>query len=455
MSYFNHSKNDIEKMLSFLGMSNIDELFTSIPEEIQLKRPLKIKGPYPESELVKLSEEIKGSIKTYREIFRGAGAYKHFIPAAVDEITSRAEFYTAYTPYQPEVSQGSLQAIFEYQTMMSELTGLPVSNASMYDGASATAESILMAWRHNKKSTVLISEGIHPEYLQVINTYIRHTGITVHTIPLTRGLTNIEGLKDTVKDDISSIVIQSPNFYGNIEEPGKVKEIFPEASLIYVTNEALSLPVLKKPSDHGADICCGEAQSLGIPLSAGGPYLGFITCSNEYLHTIPGRLVGVTKDSNGKRAYTMTLSAREQHIRRERATSNICSNHALMAIRAVVYMSLMGVTGLRSAALLSIKNAHRLYRALIELKNVEPVYPNTPFFHEFLLKIPLDRKKLTERLERNSYLGPLEISTFPYLKENSTIKNSEEESLYLFNTTELNTEQGIDYLYSAIKESLL
>ncbi len=448
MAYFNHSNQDIQKMLSFLGKEKISDLFVSIPKAIQLETPLKIEGPYSESELINLTEEIKEEIKTYKEIFRGAGAYNHFIPAAVDEITSRAEFYTAYTPYQPEVSQGSLQAIFEYQTMMSELTGLPVSNASMYDGASATAESILMAWRHNKKGTVLISEGLHPEYLQVVNTYIRHTGLTIKTIPLKDGLTDIEKLESTVKDEISSIVIQSPNFYGNIENPTEIKRIFPDASLIYVTNEAISLAVLKKPSDYGADICCGDAQSFGIPISAGGPFLGFITCSQEYIHTIPGRLVGVTKDSNGTRAYTMTLSAREQHIRRERATSNICSNHALMAIRAVVYMSLMGEKGIRSSALLSVKNAHKLYEALKDLRGVESPYPNTPFFHEFLLKIPIDKDKLNKKLEEESYLGPLDLSAIPLFK------HPKNENLYLFNTTELNTERGIDYLYNAIKESL-
>ncbi len=455
MAYFNHSKDDIEKMLNFLGVSGIDELFSSIPENVRLNRPLKIEGPYPESGLINLTEEIKNKVRTYREIFRGAGAYNHFVPAAVDEIISRAEFYTAYTPYQPEVSQGTLQAIFEYQTMMSELTGLPVSNASMYDGASATAESILMAWRYNKKNTVLVSEGLHPEYLQVIETYIRHTGITLETIPLTHGVTDIKNIKRIAKEDIAAVVIQNPNFYGNLENMEDLKDLLPETSFIYVTNEVLSLSVLKKPSDYGADICCGDAQSLGIPMSVGGPFLGFITCSNEYIHTIPGRLVGVTKDSTGKRAYTMTLSAREQHIRRERATSNICSNHALMAIRAVVYMSLMGVEGLKSAALLSVKNAHSLYEKLKRLKNVEPVYPNTPFFHEFLLKLPIDRDKLKQKLETKNYLGPLHLSSIPSLSTASIIRNLKEKNLYLFNTTELNTEEGLDYLYSAIKESLI
>ncbi len=458
MSYLNHSETDIRKMLSFLNKGELSDLFNSIPEEIRLKRELNVEGPKTESQLIQLVEEIKGNIKSYREIFRGAGAYNHFIPAAVDELTSRAEFYTAYTPYQPEVSQGTLQVIFEYQTMMSELTGLPVSNASMYDGASATAESILMAWRHNKKTTVLISDGLHPEYLQTIETYIKHTGITIKRIPIKDGVTNIETLNDINREDISSIVIQNPNFYGNIENLEGIKKNFPSASLIYVTNEALSLSVLKTPAQYGADICCGDAQSLGIPLSAGGPFLGFIVCSNEYIHTIPGRLVGITTDSNGKRAFTMTLSAREQHIRRERATSNICSNHALMAIRAAAYMSLMGEEGIKSAALSSVKNAHKLYNALLEIDGVEAIFHGANFFHEFILKLRVKENELNEKLEKESFLGPLNISKMPSLTkasvlESSPIKLGKGETLYLFNTTELNTERGIDFLYSAIKES--
>ncbi len=445
MSYHNHSIRDEEKMLKFLGLDSIDSLFSSIPEPLRLKDDLAIEGPLNESQLVSEFESIASDVLTFRESFKGAGAYNHFIPAAVDEVTSRQEFYTAYTPYQPEVSQGTLQTIFEYQTMMCDLTGLDVSNASMYDGASATAESILMAMRFNKRKKVLISSGLHPEYIETVKTYLRNTELEVELIPLSSGKTSMEALSKEDPDAVSSVVIQNPNFFGIIEDFEPIRKGFPDSALIYVTNEALSLSVLKTPGEYSVDICCGDAQSFGIPLSFGGPYLGFITCTSEYLHYIPGRLVGATYDNSGKRAFTMTLSAREQHIRRERATSNICSNHALSAIRATVYLSLMGNRGIEGAALLSMKNSHLLLEKLSQLKGFSPVYRDARFFHEFLGRLDIDPERFNESLKRYRILGPLNLERF----------FPDMENLYLFNTTEMNSEEGMNLLIRAIEEASL
>jgi len=445
MSYLDHSDTDIKEMLQYLGKVKIEELFSSIPKSLIIKKKPNIKGPFSEQELLNSIEEILDTVTAYKEIFRGAGSYKHFIPSAVDEISSRQEYYTAYTPYQPEVSQGSLQTMFEYQTMMSELTGLPVANASMYDGASATAEAALMAWRFNKKNKVIISEGLHPEYLTVLNTYLRNTGIKIQTVPLKDGTTDIESLSQIDMSGVSSIIIQNPNFLGFLENITDIKERSGDTVLIYTTNEAHSLAVLKTPAETGASICCGDAQSFGQPLAFGGPYLGFITCSEEFLHLLPGRIIGATFDRQGKRAFVMSLAAREQHIRRERATSNICSNHALSAVRAAVYLSLMGTTGLKSAALLSVKRAHELRNALSNLNNVEIIKKDKPFFNEFTAKLNIDENAFTDLLLKRKILGPLELSGL-----NPSLKG-----YYLFAATEMNSEKGIEFLINAVKEAAL
>ena len=443
MPYLDHSDKDIKEMLAYLGKAKIEDLFSSIPRDLILKRKLNIKGPLCEQELLSSIEDSLENITTYKEIFRGAGAYRHFIPAAVDEISSRQEFYTAYTPYQPEVSQGSLQTMFEYQTMMSELTGLPVANASMYDGASVTAEAALMAWRFNKRNKVVISEGIHPEYLTVLNTYLRNTGINIQMLSLKEGTVDLQKLSEIDMSEVSSIIIQNPNFLGFLENFADIKKRSGDAVLIYTTNEAHSLAVLKTPAKAGASICCGDAQSFGQPLAFGGPYLGFITCSEEFLHQLPGRIMGATFDRHDKRAFVMVLAAREQHIRRERATSNICSNHALSAVRAAVYLSLMGTTGLRSAALLSVKRAHELQEALSGLGNVEIVEKGKPFFNEFAAKLNIDDKVFADLLQKSKILGPLELSGL----------NPSFKGYYLFAATEMNSKKGIELLIKAVKEA--
>ncbi len=443
MPYFTHSEEDRAAMLSFLEKKSVDELFESIPERLRQPESGPVDGPHDELWLAKRLDELRDEVTTFREMFRGAGAYHHYIPAAVDEIVSRQEYYTAYTPYQAEASQGTLQAIFEYQTMMTELTGLSISNASLYDGASAVAEAILMVWRSNRKQRVLVSAGLHPQYQAVVGTYLRNTDVEIVPMGLERGTTDLALLSEIDLREVSSVVVQSPNYLGYIEDVHQVHEAASTTPIIQVTNEALALGVLRSPKNAGAAVCCGEAQSLGIPLSFGGPYLGYLTSREEYLHFLPGRIFGATCDRTGGRAFTMTLAAREQHIRRERATSNICTNHALCAIRAAVYLALLGPEGIQTAACTCAHMAHRLHRALLEMDSVEIEHPQTPFFNEFTAKLHVDDAKLTQLLRDRAILGPLPLREMIAGDQNR----------YLFAATEMNTEQGIQALLEAVREA--
>ena len=443
MPYHVHSKDDVKTMLSSVGVDTIDELFTSIPASLRHKRPFDISGPLDEYSLTQEAHRIALQITVFQEIFMGAGAYHHFIPASVDEIVSRQEFYSAYTPYQAELSQGTLQTIFEYQTMMTELTDHAVTNASLYDGASATAEAALMVWRSNRKMRVLVSEGVHPEYRTVLATYLRNMGIETTSVALHEGLTDLSCISEHELSDISSLIVQNPNFFGCIEDIQALARTIEDTTLVQITTEALSLLVLTSPGEGGAAVCCGEAQSFGIPLSFGGPFLGFLTCTSDFLHLIPGRIIGSTYDRRNNRVFTMTLAAREQHIRRERATSNICTNHALCAVRAAVHLSLMGYRGATGAAHKSILMAHKLREELEHCKDVEILHPTTPFFHEFAVKMSINRSKLNEYLIKNHVLGPLELERFFPDRKNE----------YLFTATEMNTEKGIDLIIEAIRRA--
>ena len=445
MPYSSHSDEDIAAMLRELGRRSLDELFESIPRNLRTHSEATIAGPLDELSLHRFANDCAARVVTFREMYRGAGAYHHYIPAAVEEIVSRQEYYTAYTPYQAEVSQGTLQALFEYQTMMTELTGFEVSNASLYDGASATAEAALMLWRANGKRNVLVSEGLHPEYQTVLGTYLRNVDLKMVPVMLKQGTTDAVGLDETDTSKVSSVIVQNPNFYGFIEDIGAIRDACGSAPIIQVTNEAMALTVLRSPEEAGADVCCGDAQSFGIPLSFGGPYLGYLTCRKEYLHLLPGRVFGATYDSNGKRAFTMALAAREQHIRRERATSNICTNHALCAIRAAVYLALMGSEGTARAADLSCRNAHRLHAMVSDLPNVCIENSVPPFFNEFAANIVVDAEKLSGFLGRRGILGPLPVRRFHPGKPDT----------YLFAATEMNTDEGMEAVVEAIREASL
>ncbi len=358
MTYFPHSQKDIDDMLEFIGIDKIDDLRNPVPPDYRIK-DLNLEDGLTELEVSQYFDEMAMMNRKYKAVFTGAGAYNHYIPAAVDEITSRQEFYTAYTPYQAEVSQGTLRIIFEYQTYMTKLTGLDVSNASMYDGATALAESVIMAVKSTGKNKVLIDKYTHPEYLEVVRTYMHPHEIQVDIYESTPFSFDMNDFKKAWNGGYACFAVSSPNYCGSVLDLAGVSEIVHSTGGLLVQNiqEAMMLALFKTPAEFGVDIACGEAQSFGMPLGFGGPYLGFITCSGQLTRRMPGRIAGQTVDRDGSIVYILTLSTREQHIRRENATSNICSNHGLCAIRAGVYLTILGKTGLEECALKNLENA--------------------------------------------------------------------------------------------------
>jgi glycine dehydrogenase subunit 1 len=358
--YIPHTEEDCREMLETVGVKEMGDLLEMIPKKYRLSKPLNLPDPLPEPDLIRL---IQGLQSPMLSNFIGAGAYHHFIPAVVSALTSRSEFYTAYTPYQPEISQGTLQAIFEYQTLMCQLTGMEVSNASLYDGASGLAEAVLMVQRITKRGRVLLSQAIHPEYRKVIQTYIDPDQQDLVLIPYKKeeGRTDEKVLFDLLDGDVSAVVIQSPNFFGVIEDLHPIGEKVHEAGGLLVVGftEAIAYGILRPPGAMGADIVAGEGQSLGIPLSYGGPYLGIFATRERFVRGMPGRLVGETVDLEGKRGFVLTLATREQHIRREKATSNICTNEGLCALMATVFLSCLGKEGLRELAMMNLSKEDR------------------------------------------------------------------------------------------------
>ncbi len=405
--YIPNTKDEQKRMLEEIGYSSIDELFGDIPEEIRLDRELTLQGPMAEMELVRHMRELASSNIHTGEYtcFLGAGAYDHYIPAAIDHIISRAEFYTAYTPYQPEISQGTLQAIFEYQTMICELTGMDVSNASMYDGATAVAEAMLMACQATRRDKVVVAKSLHPEYRQVANTYAKFQDIEIFEVGYKDGMIDMEGLDQAVINETAAVIVQSPNFFGVIEDIGPIAELVHKSkALLIVCADPISLALLKSPGQLGADIVVGEGQSLGNPLSFGGPYLGFFATTQKLMRRMPGRIVGETTDREGRRGYVLTLQTREQHIRREKATSNICTNQALNALIATVYLSLMGKEGLKQVAYQCLQKSHYLHDKLVKTGLFTPIF-NGPFFKEFALKSAIPVEKLNSALLKQGIIG--------------------------------------------------
>ncbi|PIQ99503.1 MAG: aminomethyl-transferring glycine dehydrogenase [Nitrospinae bacterium CG11_big_fil_rev_8_21_14_0_20_45_15] len=389
MSYVPHTENDIKEMLASIGVQNIDELFACIPEVLRLKRELNLPTVLSEADLTAHFDELEKRNMGASSVFLGAGAYRHYVPAIVSALALRGEFSTSYTPYQPEVSQGTLQAIFEFQTMFAMLTGMDVANASMYDGASALAEAVLMARRINKRKRVLISQATHPEYRQVIQTYCPGDVIEWVEIPYDResGQTDLNVLREKMDNETCAVVLQSPNFFGTIEEYEGLDQDIKKCGALLIVNvvPALSMALLKSPGERGADIVCGEGQSLGLPVSYGGPYVGFFAVRKEYLRQMPGRLCGETRDREGRRAFALTLSTREQHIRREKATSNICTNQGLCALSVAIYMTAMGKQGLRDLAILNLRKADYLKNQLAKLEGYEIRFSSNTF-NEFVLR---------------------------------------------------------------------
>ena len=421
-----------EEMLKQIGLSSIDDLYAIVPESVRLK-DLNIPEGVSEMEVIDILKTIADKNKVYETIYRGAGAYKHYIPAIVKTITSKEEFLTAYTPYQAEISQGVLQSIFEYQTQICELTGLDVSNASVYDGAVAAAEAIFMCLERNRNEAI-VSDTINPEILEVLKTYCESRDVKLTVLKSKDYKTDEEELLKALSDSTACLLVQSPNYYGVIEDVEKLCSLTHDkkARMVEIVNP-ISLALLKTPGEMDVDIAIGEGQPLGLPIGFGGPYLGFMTCKKDLMRRLPGRIVGQTVDHDGNRAYVLTLQAREQHIRREKASSNICSNEALCAMTASVYMAALGPCGLRKVALSSMSNAHYLKDRLSEI-GFEIVYKDE-FFNEFLTSSKIDPKLLENKLEEKGILMGLII-----------------DDKILWACTELNTKEKIDKLIETIKE---
>ena len=411
MKYFPHTQDDIQQMLAVAGVGSLDELYGEIPQQLQFDREFALPEAMSEVEIRRFFEEL-GKKNSQLVCFAGAGVEDHYSPSVIAPLLSRGEFLTAYTPYQPEISQGTLQYIFEYQSMICELTGMDVTNASMYDGTTATAEAMMMCVSIAKKrNKILISATMDPKVRRVVESYAGYQGVIVETVPEKDGVTDLAVLEQKLAaNDVAGVILAQPNFYGIVEDYTGVADMCHAAKAMFVMNAKPSaLAVLKSPAEWGADIACGDAQSLGIPMCYGGPYVGFLACMNANVRKLPGRIVGATTDVDGKRAFVLTLQAREQHIRREKANSNICSNQSLMALYVTVYMSVMGQQGLTEACSLSYSGAHYLAQQLVATDKCAMVY-DKPFFNEFAIRTSVPVAKVLETLAANGILGGVRIA---------------------------------------------
>lgn len=444
MPYISNTIAERQAMLSKIGVSNFDELIAAIPQKMRLQGDLQLDEPLSELEITrKIQSQTCADVCTQRvNAFLGAGCYDHFIPAAVDTIVSRPEFFTAYTPYQAEVSQGTLQFIYEYQTMICELTGMEIANASMYDAASAIAEAILMAVRKNRLYKAILPATLHPEYLKVIKIYTEGLNIELLTAPMKDGLTDLDALEAMIDDEVGSVVLQTPNFFGNIEDGEAIGRIAHKAAkaLFIVSADPISMAILKAPADYGADICVGEGQALGNNMNMGGPLFGFFATKLDMARQMPGRIVGGTLDKEGRRAYALTLQAREQHIRRDKATSNICSNQSLCTLAACVYMSLMGRKGLVEAATQSAQKAHYLASEISKITGFALSFPNAPYFREFAVNTPFKVSVLEELLLSKGIYPGVNLKRFGY------------DNKLLIAVTEKKTKADLDQFIDALKE---
>ena len=404
--YFPHTDTDIIEMLKTIGVDNIDQLFAGINDKIRFKSDYGLQSEMSEIEVRHFFNLLANQNKQLT-CFAGFGVYDHYTPSVIPNLLARSEFLTSYTPYQAEISQGTLHYIFEYQSMMTQLTGMDVSNASMYDGTTAVAEAMMMAVAATKKTNkVLVSEAINPHTLEVISNYALHKGIDIQLLPVDDGTTDFSNLNKVFSQgSVAAVICQQPNVFGVIEDFSGIADLCHENKALFIIDSvAADLAILKSPGEWGADIAVGNAQSLGIPMQFGGPYVGYMCCNEKLLRKMPGRIVGMTKDNREQRAFVLTLQAREQHIRRQKATSNICSNQSLMALFVTIYLSLMGKQGLKEAAELSFDGAHYLLEQLLKSKKYQLVY-NKPFFNEFYVKYEGDDDLLYQRFIDNGYLG--------------------------------------------------
>jgi glycine dehydrogenase subunit 1 len=437
-SYVPNTEREQEAMLKEAGYESFDDMFSCIPDEVKLKKPLNLPSGLSEMEVIRKMEELSEKNVTFKHIFRGAGAYNHYIPAIVKSVTAKEEFVTTYTPYQAEISQGVLQSIFEYQTMMCELTGMDVANASHYDGGTAAAESIPMC-KDRKHKTAYVSSTTHPSTIQVMKTYCFGSDTKLVVVPEKDGVTDKEVLKQMLSEDLEAacFYLQQPNFYGNYEDAVEIGEIVHAAGAKYVMGvNPIALAIMKTPAECGADVAVGDGQPLGMPIAYGGPYLGFMAVPKAMMRKLPGRIVGETTDNKGNRAYVLTLQAREQHIRREKASSNICSNQALCALTAAVYMAAMGADGMAEAASQSTSKAHYLREQLAKA-GCKPMFDGE-FFNEFVTDCPCGSSRLLDALADKGILGGLPIT----------------DNAILWCTTEMNTKDEMDQV-AAVAAALI
>ncbi len=442
MRYIPNSPEERAEMLHQIGLEKAADLFATVPEQLRLTRDLDTPAALSELELLSGFEQLAArNPGAQRASFLGAGAYSHYIPTVVDHIISRSEFFTAYTPYQPEISQGTLQAIFEFQTLVCQLTGMDVANASMYDGSTALAEAVLMAERVTKRSKVIACGAVHPEYLEVCKTYVQHAGIELEHVDFDT-TTGQAGKIDSLDDKTAAIIVQSPNFFGCIEDVAPLAEKAHAAGalLIVAITEAISLGLLKSPGACGADIVVAEGQSFGVPLSFGGPYVGLFATREKYARQIPGRLVGEAFDKQGRRGFVLTLATREQHIRREKATSNICTNEGLIALAATVYLETMGRRGLQEVAQHCAQKAAYAARRIAELPGFSLPF-SAPRFNEFVVTAPTSAAELLQRLAGEQAInGGLALSRYFADRPND----------FLVCVTEINSREQIDALVEGL-----
>lgn len=433
--YLPLTESDKNAMLESIGVSSIDELFSDIPEKVRFTGEYNIKKAKPETALMKELAQMaaKNADLKSNTSFIGAGVYDHYIPVIVDHVLSRSEFYTAYTPYQPEISQGELQAIFEFQTMISELTGMEVANSSMYDGGTALAEAAMLSAGHTRRKKILISSAVHPEYKDVVKTYAKGQYIDVVEVPYKDGVTDIDALKMMASEDVAAVIVQYPNFFGGLESMKEIEAIVHEnKSLFVVSSNPLALGALTPPGKFGADIVTGDAQPFGIPTAFGGPHCGYFAVTGKLMRKVPGRLVGQTKDDQGRRGFVLTLQAREQHIRRDKATSNICSNQALNALAASVAMTALGKKGVREMAVSNIQKAH--YAKLKFKENGFEIAFEGHSFNEFVVKLNKPVKEVNQKLLEKDIIGGYDLG-----RDFSGLENH-----MLVAVTELRTKEEID-----------
>ena len=444
MRYLPKSPAEREEMLSAIGADSIDQLFSSIPERYRLREALKLPGPFSEAEIIQYFGERAAENSRGYASFRGAGVYNHLRSVVTDAIIQRGEFLTSYTPYQAEISQGTLQAIFEFQTLICQLTGQEVANASMWDGSTATTEAVLMAERITGRRRVLVAHSLHPEYRDVLRTYAKNSGLQIEELPFSKsGTLNEEALRSAIRDDVAAVVAQSPNFFGCVEGVRALADIAHSvgALLVVAITEGVSLGALRPPAE--ADIVAMEGQSFGLPPSYGGPFVGVIASRDKFVRQMPGRLAGQTTDMDGRRGFVLTLATREQHIRREKATSNICTNQALCALAATVHLTLLGKEGLREMAQQNLSKARFALSELTKIPGVRRAF-DAPFFNEFTLEFPRSVKLVNAELLREKIIGPVAIGTsYPELTKHALVC-----------VTETTTRSDIEKLAAASKRAL-